>query len=451
MNFVLSKEFVKEFSDAVQREDNEYILETTQGLYPPDISSILDELSSKEAKYVFDLLSTEIGADILSDLDPDIREDFLTNFSANEIANLIEFIDSDDAVDILYQLPVKFREEVIPHIRNEEKLKNIFELLRYDEDTAGGLMAKELIKAQQNWTAIQCIEEIRRQAEAVEKIYSIYVVDNDDILLGRISLKELILSKDTTKVSELYVSDLIVVRSYDDEEEVAQIMQKYDLAAVPVVNIQGKLLGRITIDDVVDVITEQAELDQQAMAGISENIEEDDSVWKLSRARLPWLFIGMLGGLFGAEFIGLFEAQLLAVPAMAFFIPLIMATGGNVGIQSSTIIVQALADSGLQDNIAKRLLKSLAVGFVNGIAIGIFVFSINWLLLSNPLLLSLTVSIALFSVVIIASLMGTITPLILNRMNINPALASGPFITTANDLMGLGVYFSIAKALYEMI
>lgn len=450
MNFILSKEFVKEFSDAVQRQDSEYVLETTQGLYPADISSILDELTAKEAKYVFDLLETEMGADILSDLDPDIREDFLPNFTPNEIAELIEFIDSDDAVDILYQLPVKFREEVIPHIKNEEKLKNIFELLRYDEDTAGGLMAKELIKAQQNWTVIQCIEEIRRQAETVEKIHSIYVVDKEDTLLGRISLKTIILSADNTKVSELYVDDLVVVRSYDDEEEVAQIMQKYDLEAIPVVNIQGKLLGRITIDDVVDVITEQAELDQQAMAGISENIEEDDTVWKLSRARLPWLFIGMLGGLFGAEFIGLFEEQLLAVPAMAFFIPLIMATGGNVGIQSSTIVVQALADTGLQESITKRLLKSLAVGVVNGIVIGIFVLLINWLVLSNGLLLAITVSIALFSVVIIASLMGTITPLILNKININPALASGPFITTANDLMGLGVYFWVAKALYEM-
>ena len=310
-------------------------------------------------------------------------------------------------------------------------------------------MAKELISANINWTVIQAIDEIRRQAEKVEKIYSLYVVDNQERLLGRVSLKRIILSNDETLISDIYEQGIISLKTYQDEEEVAEIMQKYDLAAVPVINERGKLMGRITIDDAVDVITEQAEEERQIITGISEDIEEDDNILRLTRARLPWLIIGMAGGLMGARFIGFFEKDLALIPAMAFFIPLITATGGNVGIQSSSIVLQSLANKSMIGvNYFQRLWKVFIVAIINGLVISGIVFGFT-IILGQTINLASIVAFSLFFVVLLASFMGTITPLILDKVGINPALAAGPFITTANDLLGLAVYFSTAHVLYN--
>lgn len=447
VQFELNNEFRERFQQAVDEQDIEFIKQTLDGVKPADISSLLHEFDTEDSKYVIDQLGSEIRAEIINDLDDDIREKFLKAFDPPEITSIVNHLDSDDAVDILNELPVKEREEVIAGLDNQEKEANILDLLRYEEDVAGGLMAKELIKANVNWTVVQCIEEIRRQAESVQKLYSVYVVDDNERLLGRVSLKRIILSTDKTKIADIYTPDLVAVETYMSEEEVAIIMRKYDLEAVPVVNVQGKLLGRITIDDIVDVITELAEEERQLMAGISEDVEEDDSVWMLTRARLPWLLIGIIGGIVSAKFMGFFEDDLLKVTAIAFFIPLIQATGGNVGIQSSSIVVQSLANpSAFTDGLFKRLLKVLLVAILNGMVLALLVYGVN-ILLGGESNLSLVVSLALFCVVLIASFMGTITPLILNRFGFNPALASGPFITTANDLLGLGIYFYIVHLL----
>ncbi|MBV6645661.1 MAG: magnesium transporter, partial [Cyclobacteriaceae bacterium] len=323
-------------------------------------------------------------------------------------------------------------------------------LLRYDEDVAGGLMAKELIKANLNWTIKQCIEEIRKQAGKVEKIYSVYVVDDLEKLLGKVSLKKIILSSDSVKISDIYEPDIVSVETYIEEDEVVSLMRKYDLDAVPVINARGKLVGRITIDDVVDVITETAEEERQIMSGISADVEEDDSVWALSKARLPWLIIGMVGGLLAAQITDIFRGDITLITGLALFIPLIMATGGNVGIQSSSIVVQSLANkSAFEDSLLKRLVKVLFVAVVNGVILALMVFgAVTVIFKDQPL--SFTVAIALFSVVLLASFMGTITPIILDKFGVNPALASGPFITTANDLIGLAVYFSVAHLLYSL-
>jgi len=353
---------------------------------------------------------------------------------------------------ILNELPVKVREETIGGLTNEEKVGYILDLLRYDEDCAGGLMAKELIKANHNWSIIQTIEEIRRQAENVQKIYSVYVVDDNGILLGRVSLKQIILAQDSMKISEIFSDEVTSVPTYMDEEEVADIMRKYDLDAVPVVNVSGKLLGRITIDDIVDVITEQAEEERQLMSGISEDVEEDDSIWMLTRARLPWLVIGLAGGLIGAQFISVFEDDLKEITAIAFFIPLIIATGGNVGIQSSALVVQSLANpSPFEENQFQKLTKVLVVALINGILLAGFVFIFIMVLNQADTRLATVVSTALFTVVLLASLLGTVIPMILDKMGINPALASGPFITTAIDLIGLAVYFLVVHILYSQI
>lgn len=448
MEFELSKEYLDRFTQAVEAEEVNFIKSTLEGVNPADISELLEEFDAEQSKYVIDLLETEVGAEIIVDLDEDLQSRFLDNFTSEEIAEFVDHMDSDDGVDVINELPVEKQEEVLASVENQEKAGYILDLLRYEEDVAGGLMAKELIRANLNWTIQQCIEEIRKQAENVEKIYSVYVVDNQEKLLGRVSLKKIILSEPNVLVADIYDTDIVSVGTHADEEEVTLTMQKYDLEALPVINVKGKLVGRITIDDAIDVITEQAEEERQMMAGISGDVEEDDTVWVLSKARLPWLVIGLVGGLLGAKFISLFESDIALIPAMAFFIPLITATGGNVGIQSSSIVVQGLASyNAFEDSMFQKMVKVLFVAVVNGIILALIVFGIVIFSTSDQAMAG-TVSIALFSVVLLASFMGTITPLLLDKMGINPAMASGPFITTANDLLGLTVYFLVAHFLY---
>lgn len=450
MQFELTSEFLENIVQAIDSEDDQYLKKVLDDLYSEDIIPIIYELEVFQQKKILSLLDSETVGRIFTDLDAETRQKLFTQFTPEEIANFINEVYSDDAADILNTLPVKSREEIIAHIKDPEMASNVNELLRYDDDCAGGIMAKELIKAQLDWTVKQTIDEIRRQAENVEKLYTIYVVNELEELVGRVSLKKIILSKDKTKIAEIYETDIHSVETYLEATEVGEIMQKYDLESIPVVNVQRKLVGRITIDDVVDVIKEQNTEDINAMTGISAPVEEDDTVWRLAKARLPWLIIGMFGGLLGASFMGLFEQNLILVPAMAFFIPLITATGGNVGVQTSSLIVQSLANAeGIEESGWRRLYKIILVALLNALVICsiVFLFTIT---IGHPMKLALIVSIALFFVVILASVMGTITPLVLDKLGINPALASGPFITTANDLLGLAVYFGIAGLLFSL-
>lgn len=440
VQFELSKEFVERFQQALDERDQKFILESLEDIKPADISALLYEYNSEESKYALGLLPMEVQAEIINDLDSDTRKTFLKVYEPNEVIAFVNLLNSDDAADILNELPVKTREEVLVGLEPELRAQ-VIDLLRYEENVAGGLMAKELIKVRDNWTVVQCIDEIRKQAENVDKFYAVYVVDDRDKLKGRVSLKDLVISDARKIVSEIYEEDIVSVETYLDDGEVADIMRKYDLESVPVVNVQGQLVGRITIDDVVDVITEQAEEERQLMSGISESVEEDDSVWRNTRARLPWLLIGIFGGLMNAKFMGFFEAELVRITAIAFFTPLIQATGGNVGIQSSSLIVQSLANPGfVEEGLWQRLTKVFSVALLNGLFLSVIVFGAN-VLLFNEQTLSFVVSVALFSVVVFASFIGTVTPLVLNKFGFNPALASGPFITTTNDLLGLTIYF----------
>jgi len=443
--FELTKEFIEDIRLLIENQANEELLLKLDELFPADITHILIELTTEEARYLVLLIDTKIAAEIISTLDSDDRKKFLKNFTSKEIATYINVIDSDDAVDILNEQPVKVREEVIALLKDREQARFIIDLMHYDEDCAGGLMQKELIKINISQTVTECVEEIRKQAEDVEKVYSVYVIDDDGLLLGTVSLKKIILAKRGSKIADVYEDDEIVsVQTYASGEEVADLMQKYDLEAIPVINIQGRLLGRITIDDVVDFITESAQEDIQVMAGISEDVEEDDSVWLLVRSRLPWLIGGMVGSFIAAKIIDRFDDTIAILPAISAFIPLIGSTGGNVGIQSSSLIVQSLADkSGLDTTLGKRLQKVLVVALINALIAAIFAFGCSLLVDSGEIMLSATVSLSLFAVVMLASLMGTITPLVLNQLKINPAVASGPFITTTNDILGYGVYFLI--------
>jgi magnesium transporter len=438
--FELTKEFRDRFQLALNDHDRKFVLESLEEVNPADITSLLYEFSSEESKYVLDILPIDVRSQIINDLDSEARKTFIKVYQPHELIEIINLLDSDDAADILNELPVKTSEEVLAGL--DPLLKSqVIDLLRYDENVAGGIMAKELIKARDTWTVVQCIEEIRKQAEQVTKFYAVYVVDDADKLLGRVSLQRLILTDSRTIVKDIIDDDVVAVETYKEDREVAEIMKKYDLESVPVVNVHGQLVGRITIDDVVDVITEQAEEDRQLMSGITEDVEEDDSVWKNTRARLPWLLIGIFGGMLSARFMGIFELQLAKVTAIAFFVPLIQATGGNVGIQSSSLVVQSLVSPGFVDEgLMGRLAKVFSVAVLNGLFLSLVVFAGTWVIFGNQSI-NLVVSIALFCVVIFASFIGTVTPLILNRLGFNPALASGPFITTTNDLLGLAIYF----------
>ncbi|MEY3405245.1 MAG: magnesium transporter [Bacteroidota bacterium] len=442
--FELTREFIESFQQALDQRDLDFVVGSLEGVNPADISALLYEYNSEESKWVLDLLDKEVHAQIIKDLDSDTRRIFLKIYRVPELIEIVNFLDSDDAADILNELPIKTSEEVIAGL-DAQLRSQVIDLLRYEENVAGGLMAKELVKVRDHWTVVECIQEIRIQAEQVSKFYAAYVVDGEDRLLGRIALQELILRDSKTLVRDI-IEEVIPVETYMEDREVAEIMKRYDYESVPVVNVQGVLVGRITIDDVVDVISEQADEDRQAMAGISEDVEEDDTVWRNTRARLPWLLVGVLGGLLSARFMGFFEGELTRIAAISFFVPLIQATGGNVGIQSSSLVVQRLSAFYVPGTMKDRLAKVFLVALLNGLFLSLTVLAANLIFFGSGSL-TYIVSIALFAVVVFASFIGTLTPLLLHRFGYNPALASGPFITTTNDLLGLTVYFSTVQLL----
>jgi len=449
----VDKEFILLLKERVQAGDNEYVVKHVSTQHPADIAEILDHVNMDEAKVIYRTLEEEKAADVLMELEEDVREKFLNALSDKQIAEQLDKLDSDDAVDVMSELSEERQEEVLSHIEDKEHAQDIVQLLTYDEGTAGALMGTELVKVNVNWTVNKAVRSMRIQGQEVDDVYTVYVVDDNEVLLGAISFKKLFFS---TESMQSMIKDLFVQQQFEtvmpetELEDVVSKIKKYDLVAIPVVDIEGKLLGRITIDDVVDVMQEEAEKDYAMASGISEKVESDDSVWLLTRARLPWLLIGLIGGILVARVIALYEHQLSIDPKMAFFIPLIAAMGGNVGVQSSAIVVQGLANKSIEmSTMAGRLIKELGVGLVNGVICGGLMLAFN-LIFSDTLALSYTVSIALLSVIIFAGLFGTFIPLVLDKFKIDPALATGPFITTMNDIIGLIIYFYVGMLMYDI-
>jgi magnesium transporter len=451
MSFELTKDFLERLRSSIESKNTDWIKEHVLDLHFADIAEILDRLNNVEAKYVYYLLDEDTQPDVLMELEEEVRDRFISSLSSKEIADQLENLDSDDAADILGELSDEQVQEVISQMDDDEAAEDIVDLLNYDEDTAGGLMQKEFIKARIDWPVDRAIVELRRQAENVEKVFTIYVVDDFNKLIGVLSLKSLLFASPKTKIADLYQDkNILSVKTNADSEDVAKIMEKYDLVSIPVVDLQNKLVGRITIDDVVDIIKEEADKDFQMASGISERIESTSSVWKISRARLPWLLIGMFGGILGAQVISGFEAEITSVPALAFFIPLITAMGGNVGVQSSAIVVQSLAKGNdiFFGNILKKISKEALVALVNGLFLAIIIYVVGMAFENTTL--AIVVSLSLFTVIIFAAIFGTLIPLILDKYNIDPALATGPFVTTLNDVFGLFIYFTIGMLLYHL-
>jgi magnesium transporter len=444
MSFELTKEYIESLEQLIQGKKNKAILTSLQEVHYADVAEIVEELSIDEALYLIKLLDSDITSDVIAELDEDVREKILKGLSTKEIAEEIDELDSDDAADIIAELPEEQKEEVISQLEDVEHAKEIVELLRYDEDTAGGLMAKELVKVNENWNVLTCVKEMRAQAESVTRVHSIYVVDENDILKGRLSLKDLLTTSTKTAIRDVFIRQVDSVNVNDEAEEVARVMQKYDLEAIPVVDEIGRLVGRITVDDIIDVIKEEAEKDYQMAAGLVEDVEADDSVWELTRARLPWLFLGLVGGVGAARIMGLFEGALENNAILFMFTPLIAAMAGNVGVQSSAIIVQGLANDNLKGSIGNRLIKELSLALVNGLVLAVLLFVFTWIW-KDHMLTAFAISISLFVVIIVAGLVGTFIPLFLDKRGIDPAIATGPFITTSNDIFGILIYFWLAK------
>jgi magnesium transporter len=451
MSTELTREYINDLKSVIEKKDDSAALDKLNQLHPADIAEIYENLSLEEATYLYLLLDPEKASDVLVELEEDERESFLKALPSDVIASqFIHHMESDDAADVIGDLAEDKKQEVLLHIDDVEQAGDIVDLLSYDEDSAGGLMAKELIRVNENWGVATCIREMRKQAEDLDEIYYIYVVSDENVLLGILSLKALLLASASTRVKDIYDAEVRSVQTDADSEEVAQIMEKYDLIVLPVTDSIGRLMGRITIDDVVDVIRDEAEKDYQLASGITADVETTDSPARLSRARLPWLIIGLLGGIVVAAVIGRFEKDIQINPEMAFFIPLIAAMAGNVGIQSSAIIVQGIASNSLGlESTYRKLGKELIVALMNGLILSGLLFLYNFFF-SHNLALTFTVSTSLFVVIIFAALFGTLIPLLLHRMKIDPALATGPFITTMNDIMGLFIYFLMGRILYAI-
>ncbi len=449
MNTELTREYISDLRSIIDLKDDKAALEKLEALHPADIAEIYEGLNIDEATYLYLLLDPSKASDVLVELEEDDREKFLKALPPDVIASqFIHHMDSDDAADIIGDLSEGKKQEVLGHIEDVELAGDIVDLLGYDEDTAGGLMAKEMIRVNENWGVATCIREMRKQAKDLDEIYYIYVVSDENVLLGILSLKVLLLASASTQIKDIFDSGVRSVKTATPSEEVAQIMGKYDLIVLPVTDSIGRLMGRITIDDVVDVIRGEAERDYQLASGITADVETTDSPARLSRARLPWLIIGLLGGVIVAAVISRFEGQIKLHPEMAFFIPLIAAMAGNVGIQSSAIIVQGIASNSLGlESTFRKLIKELLVALLNGLMLSGLLFLYNFFISKN-LALTFTVSFSLFVVIIFAALFGTLIPLLLNRLKVDPALATGPFITTMNDIMGLFIYFLMGRILY---
>ena len=444
MAFEITNEFLENLVGFIDKNNDSKIKNLFEDVHFADIAEVLDEVSFDEAIYIIKLLDSEKTSEILTELDEDTREKILDNLSIKEIADEIGEMDSDDAADIIGELSEERQKRVINELEDEELAADIKELLSYGDDTAGSLMAKELVKVYETWTVAGCMRRIRGQAQEVTRVHSIYVVDKEDRLVGRLSLKDLIVAKSDQKIADISKAKVDAVNVNEDDETVARIMVKYDLEAIPVVDDNNVLLGRITIDDVVDLLKEEADKDYQMAAGLTQDVDSDDSIFELTKARLPWLFLGLIGGVGAFIIMEGFQDVFIKYASLFFFTPLIAAMAGNVGVQSSAIIVQGLANDDVKGSINSRLLKEMLLAALNGVILALFLFLFVWVY-EGKIDLALAISVSLVVVIIIAGLIGTFVPLFLNKRGIDPAIATGPFITTSNDIFGILIYFMIAK------
>jgi len=444
MEFKISKDLIQQLEQLIQNKDDHQLGVLLNDLHHADIAEILDELDFDEATYIFKVLDSEKTAEILLELEDDLRENILSRLSPKEIAEELDELETNDAADIITELSKGRKEEVISELQDVEHAKDIVDLLRYDESTAGGIMHKELVKVNENWNVLTCVKEMRIQAENISRVHSIYVVDDENRLKGRLSLKDLLTTSTKTPISEVYIRKLNSVQVDTKDVEVARIMQKYDLEAIPVIDELGRLVGRITIDDIVDVIKEEADKDYQLAAGITQDVEANDSVLELTKARLPWLLIGMVIEIIASFVLKSNESAFQKYSTLIIFVPLLSATAGNIGVQASAIVVQGLANGTLKEFSKQYFSKELTVAMISGTIISLFLLLYHSIMYQQYQV-GLAISISIIVVILFAATLGTLVPLFLHKNKIDPAIATGPFITTTNDVFGIILYFAIAR------
>ena len=444
MQFKISNELLEQIEVLIHQKNDQELVILLDDLHYADIAEIFDEITIEEATYIFRILDSEKTSEILLELEEDVREKILSSLSPKEIAEELDELDTDDAADIIAELPESRKEEVINELEDVEHAKDIVELLRYDEDCAGGLMGKELVQVNENWNVLTCVKEMRIQAEHVTRVHSIYVVDDENKLKGRLSLKDLLTTSTKTHISEIYIPKVDYVKVTTPNVEVARIMQKYDLEAIPVVDELGRLVGRVTIDDIVDVIKDEADKDYQMAAGITKDVEAGDSVLELTKARLPWLLMGMVIEIFASFILKGNEDAFQKYSTLIIFVPLLSATAGNIGVQASAIVVQGLANGSLKEFSRNYFTKELTVAMISGSIISFFLLAYHTIMYGQ-FQVGLAISISMIVVILFAATLGTVVPLFLNKRGIDPAIATGPFITTSNDVFGIILYFAIAR------
>lgn len=439
---------IERIAQLIENQDLEAAQQEVSELHAADIAELFQSLNLRQSEWLFNLIGdNEKKADVLMELDEDDRKKMLEGMDSEQIGHFIDMLDTDDAVDLIQELDEEDRDEVIQHIDDVDQAGDIVDLLQYDEDTAGGLMGTEMIVVNENLSMPDCLRDMRRQAEDLNDIYYVYVVDDDNRLRGVLPLKKMITHPSVSKIKHVMEELPVYVRTDTPIDEVTLDFEKYDLVAMPVIDSIGRLVGQITVDDVMDEVREQSERDYQLASGISSDVDASDSVIAQTKARIPWLLIGIMGGIVNSLILGGFEAQIAAVTALAIFIPLIGGTGGNVGVQASAIVVQGLANGKLDiKNAATQIGRESLVSIMNAVIISSVVFL--YIFLTQPAGTKYTVAFAvatsLFAVVIFATVFGTLVPLTLERLKINPALATGPFIQITNDVVGLLIYVGMS-------
>ena len=455
-----NEEYIEKLNDIIDQKDEAALKLEIKDMHPADIAELVEDLDTDEALFLLRLVDDEVAADVLIELDEDQRHDLLEQMPNESIARKLELMDANDAVDVIQELDEEDREDVIKHIDDVEQAGDIVDLLQYGEDTAGGHMSTEMIVVQENMSMPDCIKAMREQAEDMDEIYNIYVVDEDNRLKGIFPLKKTITNPSASKIKHVMEPNPISVKTDTPIEDVALDFEKYDLVAMPVVDSIGRLVGRITVDDIMDEVREQSERDYQLASGIAGDIETGDSVWTQVKARIPWLFIGIVGGIANALILdgdSDSTSWQTVLPGMALFIPLIGGTGGNVGTQSSAIVVQGLANGSLDlARAGKHLVKELGIALINAFIIAALVFIYNWFVApdSDPhraLITTQAVTLSLFCVIIFASLFGSLVPLVLEKLKIDPAIATGPFVTVTNDIVGMIIYMSVSSWLLQVL
>jgi magnesium transporter len=441
----MEKIFLDNILELIEKEDATQLKAILSEMHPADIAELCDELDIDEARFVYRQLDNETAADVLIETDEDARKELLEVLPSETIAKkFIDYMDTDDAVDIIQEMDEDKQEEVLSHIEDIEQASDIVDLMQYDENTAGGMMGTEMVVVNENMSMPECLTEMRLQAEDMDEIYNVYVVDNENRLKGVFPLKKMITNPSVSKVKYVMDEDLITTKVDTPIDEVVQLIEKYNLVAVPVIDSIGRLQGQITVDDVIDELREQQEHDYQLASGITADVETTDNVFRQTRARIPWLLIGMFGGILNSMLLGNFEGSFAAHPELLLFIPLIGGTGGNVGTQSSALVVQGLANGSLDtNNIVRQVFKESLVALINASILSLLVFGYNMIRYGYLAPVTYAVPLSLFVLVIIGTLWGTLLPLLFEKIHIDPAIATGPFVQITNDLLGIAIYIGV--------